>query len=378
MSIAAQHRPTYAKVKKSAIQHNIKQLQKQLKNQAEIFAVLKANAYGHGAVEVAKMATEAGVTGFCVAMLDEALELRAAGFIEPIIILEPIEIQDVPLANENKLSLTVSSLAWLEDLLSFLAKSEYSLSEPIRAHIAYDSGMNRIGFTDLKELATARQLIQSTNDLMIEGLYTHFATADEAQLDYFHQQQEKFKQVLELFAEDDIPYIHTANTATAFFHQAWQSNIVRLGIGLYGLSPTTDPELSLPFPLKQAMSLETKLTHVKKISPGSKVGYGATYTAEKDEWIGTIPIGYADGLRRDLQGFSVLIEGEEAEIVGRICMDQCMIRLSKPHPTGTIVTIFGENNGKFIGIQSLASYMNTINHEVTCLITERVPRYYVE
>ena len=172
--------------------------------------------------------------------------------------------------------------------------------------------------------------------------------------------------------------VHAANSASALRFTEPLFNAVRFGISMYGLSPSPEIKPILPYDLKEVFSLKTKIVHVKQLSRGDSVSYGATYTAQEDEWIATLPIGYADGWIRKLQGQEVLVAGEKAPIVGRICMDQCMIKLSRPLPIGTEVTLIGESQGLSISVDEIATKLDTINYEIPCMITSRVPRVYIQ
>lgn len=366
------HRPTKAVIDCQAIYHNIKKEQDLITDGAVIFAVVKANGYGHGAVEVAKIAEAAGVTGFCVALLDEALELRGAGFTQPILILGVVSPQYAKLLVENKLTATAPSLAWLKMTSEELSKAE--LTDTLTIHVKIDSGMGRLGLVTPAEMSETVTYLKSHPEFELEGLFTHFSKADSTDTAYFELQQSRFKTAIELFPKD-LKYIHTANSATALWHEHWQSNLIRFGVAMYGLNPS-GTEVAAPYQLKQAMSIVTELVHVKQVNQGEHISYGAEYQAQSDEWIGTLPIGYADGFNRRFKGYHLIIDGQHAEIVGRICMDQCMIRLPKEYPPGTKVTIFGENGSLANSLQSGAEYIGTINYEIPCMLTERVPLEY--
>jgi len=368
------HRPTRAIINLGAIKRNIINELERLDSRVSLFAVVKADAYGHGAVEVAQAAVAAGASGFCVAVLDEAIELREAGFDVPIIVLGIINPAYLQLVSRYRLSVTAPSNEWL--LAAEEAYYEFQLTEKIPVHVKIDTGMGRIGFIDKKEMTKANDYLASSPVFELEGLYTHFATADTVDETYFHLQQQRFAEARQLFPEA-IKYVHTANTATALWHDAWGSNMVRFGNAMYGLNPS-GTELTPPYQLEEALSLETELLHVKQLKKGEHIGYGADYETQDDEWIGTIPVGYADGLRRSFSGYSVLIDGQEAAIVGRICMDQCMIRLPEKYPLGTKVTVYGKNGGRFNSIQKASEYIGTINYELPCNLSERVPRIYVD
>lgn len=371
--ISGTHRPAQIIIDRQAIKTNIQTAIAHLPAHTELWAVVKANAYGHGLLQVAATASHAGATGFCVAILDEALALRQAGFTEPILVLGITSPEYASLAATQTISLTVGSQAWLTAALAQLAKAP--AANPLKIHFAVDSGMGRIGFREPTALAMAEKMVRQHSQLELTGLYTHFATADEADSAYFKQQVHHFKQFKK--ALKTLPrYVHVANSATSLWHQACAGNLVRLGVALYGLNPSGSDQ-ALPYPLQPAMNLETELVFVKQVAAGSRIGYGATYQASQTEWIGTVPLGYADGWQRRLQGFHVLVAGQFCEIVGRICMDQFMIRLPQKFPVGTKVTLIGQNGGQTISLQDVANFAKTIHYEIACNFTDRLPRVYL-
>ena len=337
----------------------------------EIFAVVKADGYGHGSVSVAKAALKAGVQGFCTATLDEAMELRHSGITQPILILGIISPVDAALAAAYHLSVPVAEIEWLKEAAEYLKGSSLTL----HVHIKVDTGMGRIGFLSSEETNQAVQIIENKQNFYWEGIFTHFATADQEDGQYFQAQNRQFNEVL-----DTLPYqpkyIHTANSATAMWHHD-VGNMIRLGIAMYGLNPS-GTALTPVHPLSPALCLVSEIVQTKKLPKGYGIGYGKTYETKTEEWIATIPIGYADGYTRDLQGFHVLINGEFCEIVGRICMDQIMVRLPGKIKEGTKVTLVGKDGTNEITLQDIATYKGTNNYEVACLISDRVPREYVE
>lgn len=365
-------RPTQIKISRKAIHHNITQEIARMNDNQELFAVIKANGYGHGAIQIAKIAQEAGAKGFCVATLDEAIELRHNGFWEPILVMGVVQSTYATTMLDLDISATSTSLTWLKEVEQQLTLSPSQ--KKLRVHLKIDSGMGRLGFSDDTHFLAAVSLLKESRELELEGIFTHFATADSVDHRYYDKQQAKFDQLINLL--DNPPrYIHSANSATALWHQETNSTLIRFGIAMYGLNPAGS-EQKPPFKLAPALSLTSDLVHVKKLKKGEAISYGATYVAQEDEWIGTLPIGYADGWRRSLQGFSVLIEGERAELVGRICMDQCMIRLPQEFPVGTTVTLVGQNQDQLITLEEVADYLDTINYEIACGFTERLPRIY--
>ena len=361
------HRPTKALIDLGAIRYNIQQMGEHIPKDTLKWAVVKANAYGHGAVAVAT-AIQDDVDGFCVSNIDEALELRQAGISKKILILGVSEVESLSLAKEYAITLTVAGLEWIENLLA----TDSDLAG-LSVHLKIDSGMGRIGFRSASEAAQAQTLLKE-HGANVEGIFTHFATADEESDSYFKQQLECFKGILADLQE--VPeLVHASNSATTLWHAETIFNAVRMGDAMYGLNPSGQV-LELPYDLKPALSLESALVHVKTVSAGTHVGYGATYESDTEQVIATLPIGYADGWTRDMQNFSVLVDGQACPIVGRVSMDQITIRLPKVYPLGTKVTLIGTNGDKEITTTEVATYRGTINYEVVCLLSDRIPREY--
>jgi len=364
------YRDTWAEVDLDSISENILSFKKLLPNHVDIIAVVKANAYGHGDVQVAKSALNAGAAYLAVAFMDEAIALRNKGIKAPILVLGAVRPLDVQVASQYGITLTVFQKEWL-----FEAKEILKRDEKITIHLKLDTGMGRIGIRNKEELAKMEELIAEDDRFILEGLFTHFATADELDLRYYQSQLAQFQEMLSVL-KTRPRYIHCSNSAAALRFPSAYFNAVRIGIAMYGLTPSLDIEDELPFVLNEAFSLRSRLVHVKQLHKGDKVSYGATYEVSGDEWIGTIPIGYADGWIRKLQGQEVLVGGVRAPIVGRICMDQCMIKLPRYLPVGTIVTLIGQQEGLRISSNEVARKLETINYEVPCLIAARVPRLY--
>lgn len=366
-------RPTKAIINLNAIQHNVKQLKNHLKPNVHIIAVVKANAYGHGDIEVARAAIKAGASMLAVATPEEALHIREFIPQIDILVLGYSPITFASYAAKQNISLTVYSVEWVKQLLS-----QGDLIKALKLHIKIDTGMGRIGVTSIEELLELYDTINSSDQLVVDGAFTHFATADEEDEMYFKQQVNLFEQYI-----DQLPQkpriVHAANTATMLIKdEHLQFDAVRFGISMYGLAPSDFVKTKIPFPLQPAFTLETELVAVKRLLPGQFVGYGATFTVEQPIYVGTLPIGYADGLIRQYSGQHVLIDGNRVPIIGRICMDQCMIFLPKAYNIGEKVTLIGKQNEEEITIDEWANKVNTINYEVPCTITARVPRIFVE
>ena len=357
------YRDTWAEIDLDAITHNVKQI-KDLHPTKEIFAVVKANGYGHGDAEVSKVAIEAGVSCLAVSGLDEALRLRNSGIEVPILVLGMTRLKDVPLAAENNISLTAHDEMWIEHLVSL------PLTTPVKVHLKIDSGMHRLGLMTEEQVQKNFNRLKTALMVEVEGVFTHMATADSDK-EYLGHQIETFKRLIANLDLSDVKYVHLENTATLLQKEFDFDHGIRLGLGLYGINP--DKEfIPIEFELKPALKLLSNLVQVKKIKKGDKVGYGATYEAQEDEWIGVVPIGYADGWTRSHQGRHVMVNGYECEIIGRVCMDQMMIRLPKQFPMGTEVTLIGDG----MPVERVAAEVGTISYEILCLISDRVPRVY--
>jgi len=364
------YRETWAEIQLEAIEQNLKSIREQIPKETSIMAVVKANGYGHGAVEVAETAINMGAEALGVAMLDEGIYLRNNGINCPILVLGYCPPKYADIAADYNISLTVYQKEWLLD-----AKDVLQNKDKVKLHIKCDTGMGRIGIQTVEELEEILNLISDYSCFELEGIFTHFAKADSIDNDYYYEQREKFLRFLDIVKEKP-KWIHASNSAASLRFTDALFNLVRVGIVTYGLTPSPEVSDDLPIELHDAFSLHTKLIHIKKVKKGTSISYGCTYTAEEEEWIGTLPIGYADGWRRALQGQEVLIDGVRAPIVGRICMDQCMIKLPKYYPVGTKVTLIGQEGNEKISADEIAKKLDTINYEVVCMISRRIPRVY--
>lgn len=374
--ITGVHRPAAIQVNLGAIRQNIENEMKHLLPGQKLFAVVKANAYGHGAIAVARVAEEAGASGFCVAILDEALQLREAGITKPILVLGVVSPEYALIAAQYDVSLTVPNLKWLKDTEDYLKKEQRQL----KIHLGIDSGMGRIGFSEDEEFKEANEFLKDNPNFFVEGMFCHFASADSADDTYFKGQVAKFKHMKSLLTIKP-KWIHCDNTAASIFDKEIQSDLVRFGIGIYGLNPSSNPnsaDLESSIPLKPALSFVSELTHVKTIHKGDGVGYGSTFVADEDTIIGTVPVGYADGWIRKFQGFKVKVGDVYCPIVGRVCMDQFMVELPKEMPVGTKVILISDNPEDPNNIKAAADYVDTIHYEVACLLSDRLPRVYFE
>lgn len=368
------YRGTWAEVDLDAIEQNVKSYKRYVSDEVGIMAVVKANGYGHGAVAVAEKALHAGAEYLAVAILDEAIALREAGIQAPILVLGWVPPIYAKVAAMNEITLTVFQEKWFEEAFAVLD------GMLLNVHLKIDTGMGRLGIKKKKE---AKQIIECLNtyaSFHIEGFYTHFATADEPSNSFIETQIEKFENITSFLKENGMQpkWIHLGNSAGSLRVPERIGNLIRLGISMYGLSPSQEMKPILPFALKPAFCLYSQLVHVKKMKAGEPISYGSTYHTAEGEWIGTIPIGYADGWIRKLGKAYVLVNGERAPIVGRICMDQFMVRLPSQVEVGTKVTLIGTEGAEEITIDDIAERLETINYEIPCMIGPRVPRLFRE
>ncbi|WP_274364188.1 alanine racemase [Paenibacillus thermotolerans] len=376
------YRMTRAEVDLDALRHNLGEFRRALGPDIRLMAVVKANAYGHGAVKVAEEALDFGVTYLAVAFLDEALELRRHGIGAPLLVLgyTPPEAADV--AREHDVTLTVFDRSMLRAAAeSYAASAE---AGPLRVHVKIDTGMGRIGIPDEREACEFIEEALDTKGVLVEGLFTHYAAADEADKSYTRSQHDKFERVVAHFRGKGVtfPYLHAGNSATGIDTPEWTYNMLRLGIGMYGLYPSQEVNRER-VSLRPVMSLKTGVVMVKELPPGSGISYGVNYVTRGRERIATLPIGYADGYTRLLNGKAdVLVHGNRAPVVGNICMDQCMVRLdgaaADEVSVGDEVVLFGRQGAESITADELAEKLGTINYEITCMLSHRVPRVYVK
>jgi alanine racemase len=372
------YRDAWAEIDLDAIGKNVQTFRRLLPVETKIMAVVKADGYGHGAYQVALRALKEGVSYLGVAFLEEALELRQKGITAPILILSAIPVRGLSLAVKNHITLT----AYREDILEAIIETAETLNEKAIIHIKLDTGMGRIGIQNVDQLERILTRALSHPLIEVEGLFTHFSTADEENAVYFEYQQNKFQSFLDFIKTKNIhiPIIHSSNSAAAMFYPEKSRHMIRLGISLYGQYPSeymkeTGIEL---FP---AFQWKARLSHVKHVPVDTKISYGATFSTRKESIIGTVPIGYADGYNRLLsnKGY-VLIKGQRVPIIGRVCMDQFMVDVTdledvKP---GDEVVLIGKQGLSEISVDEMASWLNTINYEVTCMVSKRITRVYYE
>jgi alanine racemase len=365
------HRDTWVEIHLDAIEHNVKQFKEKLNTNCRFMAVVKADGYGHGAVEVAQASIKAGADYLGVAFLDEALQLRNARITSPILILGYTAPQYVEAAIKHDITMTFFS----EEVLDSIIQQATKLGKQAKVHLKVDTGMGRIGVQTKEEALKLAKKALSSDWMILEGIFTHFADADNPDPTYTQQQFANFMEVIHYLHEHgiEIPIKHCCNSAATMKFPEFHLDMVRVGISLYGLLPSPDIAHQA-FALKQALTFKTKIAALKQVKSGQAISYGCTYKTEREAIIATIPVGYADGLSRLLSNRGTMtVRSTKVPIIGRVCMDQTMLDVSAVPEVkvGDEVTIFDDQQ-----IDEVAELMGTINYEVVCLIGKRVPRVY--
>jgi len=364
-------RDTWAEINLDHIQSNLLQIRESLPNHVKLMAVIKANGYGHGDLESAHMAEQAGADVLAVAYLEEALRLRSYGIKLPMLILTPIQPEYVQLAIEHDLMLTVTHASWFKEMRTYKPSST---SKKLLIHVKVDTGLGRIG---LQSQAEWDELVPwlKASDIVVDGFYTHFATASKADTTFLELQTKRFTEMMEWSKKSNlnIRHYHCAGSAAALRFPELAMDMVRIGAAMYGFYPD---KLVQSVKLEPVLSLHSKLMQVKKLSKGEYLGYDNSYQAEEEEWIGTVPIGYADGWSQSMQNSEVLVDGQRAKVVGKICMDQLMVKLPGPCAEGTQVTLIGRQGDEEITFAELASHIGSVAQEISTSITARVTREY--
>lgn len=365
-------RGAWAEINLDAVAHNVQAAKANLKPTTKLCAVVKADAYGHGAVRVAQEAVRNGADFLAVALLQEAVKLRDAGIDTPILILGAM----LPEVAELVVRYDISQAVFDEERLYALNAAALKLHTKAKIHIKIDTGMHRIGL-HVKEAGSFAKLAASLPGITIEGVFSHFATADADDKEYAAYQFARFQEALQLIEAEgvQIPLRHIANSAALTELQEYQLDMVRQGITLYGLHPAHMIDCYKDF--EPVMTVKTKVAFVKELPAGETIGYGRTYTLTRKSVIATVPLGYADGISRRLsnKGY-MLINGEKAPIIGRVCMDQTMLDVTDIPGVklGDEVTVFG---GRELPMELVAEWADTICYEIVCAVSPRVPREYV-
>lgn len=377
-----------AEINLKAIAHNIKELRRITHPNARLMAVVKANGYGHGAIEVAQCALQNGAAALGVARIEEGIQVRKAGVNEPILIFGYTHPELTADLLEYDLTQTVYTFASAQAL----SRAADPLQKTIKIHLKVDTGMGRLGllphhFQPDNSVAISADAIEETlaiaglEGLELEGIFTHFATADSADKSYAENQLNFFINYLNRLRKAGLePAVrHAANSAALIDMPHSHFDMVRPGIATYGLYPS-DEVNKQHVSLKPAMSLKTQIIHLKQVPAGFKVSYGITHETRKPTTIATVPVGYADGLNRLLSSRGqMIVHGQRAPIIGRVCMDLTMLDVGHIDNVqmGDEVVIFGQQDNETLSVDEMASLLNTINYEIVSSITARVPRVYL-
>jgi alanine racemase len=366
-------RPTHLEVDLERLAHNYRVIAAHV-SPAQVMPILKANAYGHGLVAVAKKLEQVGAPYVGVAYLEEGLRLRQEGVRMPVLVLGGIVGSQVPRFIEHGLTLTASSV----DKLEAIEQCAASLGKRARVHLKIDTGMERIGV----HWYSAEKLLEAslrTRHVTVEGIFTHLANADQVDLSHALLQLERFAEVLSFYERRSLkpPMRHVANSGAILQLPESHFDMVRPGILFYGASSSNDVPLTLP--VKQALRWLTRVVFFKVVKPGAAISYGSTYTPNEMTRVVTLPVGYGDGYTRAMSGKAeVILHGKRLPVVGRICMDQIMIDIGWTSAfNGDPAVLLGESEGVAIRIEDLAAWAGTIPHEVLTSINTRVPRVYL-
>jgi len=370
-------RAVWAEINLDNLANNIREVRKVTNPKTKISAVIKADGYGHGAVAIAQTLLENGADRFAVATLSEALQLRKEFKETQIMVLGYTPEHLAQEIIQNNIIQTIYSLEQAQEF----SKVAKQLNKNIVVHIKIDSGMNRLGMLCSEDTVNTVLQINKLDNLLIEGIYTHFAAADELDKTYTKTQVEKFSKIVEQIEEKGltIPIKHVSNSAAIIDMPEFNFDMVRAGIMLYGLYPSQSVNHER-VNLKEVMCLKAKIAQVKEIEAGSGISYGLTYKCEHKTKIATLPIGYADGYTRMLSNKAkVLVKNKIVPVLGNICMDQCIIDVTNLDvKMGDEVVLYGGDNKDGISIDSVANLLNTINYEIVCMVDKRVPRIYLK
>lgn len=367
----------YTKINLDNIQKNVQTVRKKYGDDMIILGIVKANAYGHGAVETAKALVEFGAGMLGVAAIDEALELRENGITAPVLILGQIFRQDYAAAIENDITCTVIDIVTAQGI----SKKAKELGKTAKVHIKIDTGMGRIGFQPDEN---GKELVKSVFDLdniFVEGAFTHFANADSADKTSANSQKKNFLDFTDSLISEGykIPIRHMYNSASAMELDGYAGEMVRCGIMLYGLYPSE--EMNKDYKLFPALEFKSHISFVKTVEKGFTISYGSTYVTDRKMKIATVPVGYGDGYPRYLSNKGeVLVKGTRCKILGRVCMDQFMIDVSHLPDVQIAdeVTLVGTDSNETITVEDVSDAEYRFNYEFCCLITPRVPRFYIK
>ena len=380
------HKRYWAEIDLDAVRHNFEYLRKKLKSDTKICCVIKTDAYGHGAVRLAKIYESLKADWLAVSNIEEAIQLREAEIKLPVLVMGYTPPECAEILADNNISQAVFSIEYAEMLSKFATQS----GKKVKIHIKLDSGMGRIGFpcvnkqNDIVSLNHA-YIACCQPGLEVEGVFSHFASADEddgAAIDYTKKQYDNFMYGVKFLENMGISFKikHISNSAAIFRYPEFSLDMVRVGIALYGAISSDNTEISEE--LVPVMSLKAVVSQVKTINAGDSVGYGRTFVANKPTKVATLPLGYGDGFWRSNSSYGgeILVSGKKVPILGRVCMDQTAVDVSSVSDVsqGDIVTIMGKCGAEEISATDIANLNKTISYEILCSVSKRVPRFYLQ
>ncbi len=368
-------RPTFAEIDLTAIAQNIQEIKHRV-HPAQVMAVVKADAYGHGAIPIAKVALESGASYLGVALIEEGIQLRNHGFLEPILVFSGAFDDQLMDFFKYDLEPTVYTRQ-IADALSNLAKR---FQKPIQVHVKIDTGMGRVGIS-WESAVSFIEYLSRLDGIQLQGVYTHFATADERDKTYARLQFDRFKNILKQLTEKKIhiPLKHAANSGAILDMPETYLDMVRPGLIMYGYYPSSETTESIP--VKPAMTLKSRVSFIKQVPENFSVSYGRKFITSQPTRIATLPLGYADGYNRLLTNKAlVTVRGKKFPLVGRVCMDLIMINIGAEDniQVGDEAILFGSQEDNAFTVREICQSIDTIPYEVTCWISKRVPRVYLK
>jgi len=370
-------RPVWVEIDLDALGSNMEKICREVKKGTLVAAVVKADAYGHGAIPAAIECLRHGADCLAVAVLDEAVELRQAGITAKILILGHTSGYRA----EELINYGIDACVFRYEDAEMFSKEAERQHRSVTIHIGIDSGMGRIGYRPTVESVKEIKKISHLPGVIIEGIFTHFCVSDVTDTSFTKKQHKKFEEICDQLEREGvhIPLRHSCNSAALLNYKEYQDDMVRPGIILYGLAPSADVDIQR-IGLQPVMSLKCRVNHIKEISEGDSISYGRTYIAEGTRKVASLPMGYADGLARNFSNkMHMLVHGRRVPQIGRICMDQCMIDVTDIPDIKMYdeVVIYGKQEGTCIPIEELCDMLGTIPNEMVCRIARRVPRLYL-
>ncbi|MBM4055573.1 MAG: alanine racemase [Planctomycetes bacterium] len=369
------HRPTWAEINLSSLRHNLLEIKKHVGPKVKILGVVKANAYGHGDYEVSTLLVKNGVEMLGIALVEEGIHLREKGITAPLLLFGGFFEEQIDVIIRYNLTPTIYD----PKLAEKLEKQAHCSKKTVNVHIYVDTGMGGTGVRYDNAFEFTKRLAEM-NNIIIEGIFTHCSSSDDNDPTHTELQIRKFKNILTDInnAGIVIPLRHMANTGSILRYNDSYFTMARPGLSLYGLSASDEESHNLS--IQPVMSLKTRILHIKTMEPGETLGYGKSYKITRSTRVATLPFGYDDGYNRLLsnQGM-VLVRGNKVPVIGRICMDQCFVDVTNIHnvSVGDEVVVYGQQENETISIESVAKQLNTIPYEITCNVSSRVPRIYI-